>query len=289
MINLKNKTNIFDDVSYISSVCMSSANENQSEREHYTQLATITRNKLESKYPDKLFTRLLSEAENNTPSRPTEFIPVKLYVDFWNNMILLKNFNGEVIKVIETIDDRIHFYNVLMPFSHIKQFDEYNILYTNLRALINYGLDYENIPFNDDCSEFKCIVGKIPKFVYDHLVVHTQLSTESSSIRINKDNDIDMWYPNNKELKHILTKTDDKIFKDITKLHETFNYKYELGLRDISSRRYVSFVMTGWMTNYNAWKHLFEERGASNWTNWTQTETKDVVKLIKKLIIGTNI
>jgi len=284
MIKTENKIDVFNDgISYISSVDMSNANKSQEDREYFSQLATITRNKLESKNTKQLFNRLLTEASSNKPSRPIEFIPIKLYIDFWNNSILLKDMNGEVIEMIETIDAKIHFYNTLIPFSYIETHEEYSILYTNLRALINYGMDYDVIPLNNDCNSFKCVVGKIPAFVYSHLVTHTQLSTESSSIRINGNKNIDMWYPKG-DISAILKLQDLNVFNTVLNLKESDDYKYELGLRDVSSRRYVSFVMTGWLNNPNSWNNLFNERGANEWKNWTQQETKQVVKSIKQVI-----
>ena len=280
---IKTKHSIFkDEISYISNIDMTEANLSKEKRLHFIQLATISRNKLESKNPPKLLLRLLKETNDNKPSRPVEFIPVKLYIDFWNDKILLKDtMNGNVIKMIETLKDKIHFYNELISFSYIQQFEEYNMLHTNMRALLNYGIEYDKIPFNKDCSDFKCITGKIPRFVYDHLVTHTQLSTESSSVRIQRRIDTEYWYPENIDIKNKLIEQDKINHENILYLKEQYNYPFELGMRDMSSRRYISFVMTGWYNNIKTWINLFSERSDKT---WTQNETKIVVNKIKEIL-----
>ena len=66
------------------------------------------------------------------------------------------------------------------------------------------------------------------------------------------------------------------IFKDI-------GYKNEIAQRAMLELRYKEWVMVGTMKDSSTWEHLFLERNATDvYDNWTQEETRLVVKTIKE-------
>ena len=68
-------------------------------------------------------------------------------------------------------------------------------------------------------------------------------------------------------------------------LLRTLGYKKEIYQRAMLELRYKEWVMVGWANDSNCWEHLFLERSAREdiYKNWTQNETKAVVKAIADL------
>lgn len=142
-----------DNISYVtdevSSIPTYLCNFNQEYREKFvTDLAAISRGKLESSNSKARYKALLTEAATNsnpnllnykgTPSRPMEFIGIKTKIYH----------NGTKIIVNDTIFTFEQFNNWIGRFSYI----ENDILYTNLRCLLNAGIYYEAIPYNDNIA-----------------------------------------------------------------------------------------------------------------------------------------
>ena len=66
-------------------------------------------------------------------------------------------------------------------------------------------------------------------------------------------------------------------------LLRTLGYQKEIYQRAMLELRYKEWVMVGTMEDSSTWEHLFLERNATDaYKNWTQEETRLVVKTIKE-------
>lgn len=218
---------VTDEVSNISNT---ECNLNEENRIKWvTDLASISRGKYESKNPKVRYDQLLKEASptmkdlnpskeriwlvykpdnkdnhwivadndelNGRPSRPLEFLPII----YGFEEIKETEFESKVILTYKKGDDLIklqcsghHFLNTIAKHSHIYQ----GILYTNMRTMINSGLDYKYIPYSDSplYRSFKAIRIKVPMFVFGQLMTHTMISKESQSDRVAESTEY--WLPN---------------------------------------------------------------------------------------------
>lgn len=193
-----------DNIGYVtdevSSVSTETANDNEENRIKFaTDLAAISRGKSESSNPEKRYKALLQEAALSTPSRPMEFIGVIL-----NGCYMDNTYSVEGIEF-----NYMDFHNKLSKFSYMdvvtKDYSPSGInygysfkLFTNLRAAINAGIPYENIPYTADedkelYKHFKAIKICVPMFVWSQLMTHTAISKESQSDRVAKNNNY--WLP----------------------------------------------------------------------------------------------
>lgn len=267
-----------------------------------TSLAAISRGKTISKNPTARYNLLKKEAapipsrfqDRQTPSRPLEFIPVVLKVrsglvngtsSFNVYSIYLKN----TIKVL----DREDFFNYLLRFSYTVNVDADTIMiYTNMRAVLNAGIPYEEVPYNtkEECQGFKGVMITCPMFVFNHLITHTAFSKESRSERVTDVSDIKYWRPAGITEERLKSMLELESQKDIWESLKAEGFKKEIYQRALLEWRYKSFVMVAWSNEYT-WEHLFLERSANEeiYTNWTQEETKKVVKTIKEVIGGSNV
>lgn len=135
-----------------------------------------------------------------TPSRPLEFLPVLLKgnISYTNPFKLdIVSESGNFITMPGE-----EFINKLSKFGYIVFNEEPNLvtafkLYTNMRACLNAGIAYEDIPYNtsEELQDFRAIRIKAPMFVFNHLVTHTALSKEARSERVTELVNTDYWLP----------------------------------------------------------------------------------------------
>lgn len=309
-----------DNISYVtdevSTIPTYLANLNQENREKFvTDLAAVSRGKGESKNPSVRFQSLLKEAALSTPSRPVEFCPIIL-----NYRIERSNLSAHVeIKDTIFITSIESFFNDIAKFSYITN----NTIYTNLRCLLNAGIEYEDIPFAkeeqlEEYKQFKAIKANIPMYVWSQVPnTHTQISKEAQSDRLvdnieywlpedigtrlleykdahdnggNRDT-VSMWQKSNVNKTFLRSMFIDSMLKDFSQreMQEIFNslgYKREIWARAPYYFKYKECVMTGWRNDPKVWEHLFLERGAEpdRWKNWVQPQTALFVKAIRSII-----
>lgn len=290
-----------------------------------TDLAAISRGKDSSNNPLKRFNSLLKEAapydgsKDGSPSRPLEFAGVILDYVFINNIY-------RVMLCDKRYDFDIAFFNNnLGRYAYITNDGEltspHGKIFTNIRACINAGIKYDDIPYmsKEDTSlydNFKALKIKVPMFVFNHLITHTALSKEARSERMVSLDTCDYWLPDdftdrvlNSDVKSdidvscrnnllVLVETGNK--KDIVnyllhgpsqaevqKFFKDLGYQKEIYQRAMLEFRYKEMLMVGWVNDPNSWMHLFLERNAmkEDWKNWTQSQTEEAVSAMKELLI----
>ena len=259
-----------------------------------TNLAAISRGNDKSSNPEKRYRALMKEAEGGNPSRPFEFMPVIMDVGNIDNYPELKDEN--IIR--------------LLKYSYADEQNEK--VYTNMRAVIESGLPLDKIPFNETIEEFAAFKIKAPMFVWNQIITHTQLSTESQSDRVAKQEDY--WLPDDlierlerEEHRNIVKEYTMDFIGDIFKPEEFTRWmithapqeKIQNFLRDLGYKREIysrapyffkmkEFVITGWVNDDDAWPHFLRERNAymndGGPKNWTQPETQAFAYQIRLLI-----
>jgi len=217
----------------VSTVSVNEANLNEENRIKFvTDLAAVSRGNSESKNPAKRYQALLKEAAptdksimeiynqnsekscpllavdafkdiQGSPSKPMEFLPVVL------DYFVSEGHNGAGSKVVITNllsgnKSEPEEYDNLFVF----EFEDYNNLlgqhsymknghiYTNMRAVLNAGILYKDIPYNtkEDLKEFRALKAMVPLMVWAQVPqTHTKLSKESQSDRVSSNNKY--WLP----------------------------------------------------------------------------------------------
>lgn len=286
-----------------------------------TSLAAISAGKQEASNPPARFKALLKEGAFNTASRPLEFIPVilkaKLSFHQDTRYYYLELKDQEVVKfTIEDFNNKICRFSKTHLIRSEMDIEEY-IVCTNMRCLLNAGIDYDKIPYNENIENYYAFKLKVPMFVFNHMITHTQLSKVTKSDRVTNSTTKSLWLPDDiikrcKEHKCNLTYknsvksyTDlllDILHKDgdmeeITRLvqstypQETFRtllkelgYKREIYQRAVIEFRYKEFVIAGWNDDYGFQNFIAERGGNPEWKNWVQDETKKVAILVNELI-----
>ena len=175
-----------------------------------TSIAAVSRGKDNANSPKKRYSSLLAEAApnisindieksnktiSNKAGRPIEYIPVILDARLSKKVIGDEN---EVFYLlsstdIENFDEPIQvsldvFLNEIMPYSYL----EGNILYTNLRALVNAGIDYELIPYGE-VYNYRAVEVKAPYFVFAQIRTHSRISQIALSERVVTEDEY--WLP----------------------------------------------------------------------------------------------
>ncbi len=256
------------------------------------------------------------------PSRPLEFVPVTIHA--------YEQANGEISesgKIITTYgifakDDKTEIglindyeFNNLLKFSFIEKIEIDNVetgydfnnlityskvrkylIHTNLRALINTGLDYNKVIMDrpiQDYKEAKFMVFRIkaPMFVWAQIMTHTLLSKESKSDRVTTESpmDKDYYFPEDLFFKYVnslqgedkksiedknLTKEEQYEFmknKLVNELSatEVYNLFKDLGYgKEVYNRatyylQYKTFVLAGYVdrkTGLDGFSNLLKER-----------------------------
>lgn len=289
-------------------------------------LASVSRGKDTFNHPEKGYKRLLTEAAMNTGSRPIEFILVELDVqlisvkenpmDHDNTGVpcfkLFLNNNKSLNMSLDIFNNYLGRYSYLYP---VEGSSNDFKLRTNLRALLNAKIPYEDIPYNDFLKDAKAIKLNIPMFVFNQLITHTAFSKESRSERVVTLDKSNLWLPEDFyqrviDFDHskmdrnlagyfiplritVSTKSyEDTVAylyeipsKDLTKIFRELGYPKEIFQRVLLELRYKVMVMVAW-DEPNTWLHLYRERSAlpEDWKNWTQEQTKQAVLTIKDTI-----
>lgn len=307
----------------VSSVQPYDANDSEDDRINFvTELAAISRGKYESKNPKLRFEALMKETVNNGPSRPLEFLPVVVELK-------LEKIDGDCFPklILEHIEclckDIVRLSNNLLRYGYVKQFidsgdkfENRTFLFTNMRALLNFGILYNNIPYSGDLKElyykhFKVIRAKVPMFVWSQIMTHTQLSKVSQSDRVSKSTDY--WLPC--DLLSKIKNVDKNVLAKYKLFQNTFidnitremvlseflislpqeqvqNFLKELGYqREIYSRapyyfKYKEFIMSGWLCDTNGWLNMLTERDGigTEERSWTQKETREFARAVAKIL-----
>lgn len=210
------RIDIFNDgISYVtdevSTVKVEESNLNEENRIKFvTDLAAVSRGKDSSNNPEARYKKLLKEAapvhhviQNHlnhdmeltaSPSRPVEFGPVVLKYKFNDHFVTLYDTKG---KPLNDVNGTIMFtFSVFINLLGRHGYFAGELLYTNIRALINSGIPYESIPYNtpEELKDFKAIKANIPMYIWAQVPnTHTAISKEAQSDRVAEN--INYWLP----------------------------------------------------------------------------------------------
>ena len=293
-----------DNISYltdeVSTIPTAEANLSEANRIKFvTDLAAVSRGKDASNNPPVRYKSLLKEAALHTPSRPMEFLPVviDLYSDDYGVTLWKTDANVHSEPIIHKFNDLLDAQK-LLKYSYLdtnpsNPYGSIYKCYTNMRALLNAGIPYENIPFNtpEELVSFRAIKLKIPMFVFNHFVTHTALSKETLSDRVTLQSG-EYWLPSdimktttqsdrNNILEHLLSLSQ----LDAQRLLKDLGYKPEIYQRAMLEFRYKTTVATGWFNDPSVWQHFLIEREAypDQHKSWVQPETKQLAFSIRQL------
>lgn len=322
-----------DNIGYVtdevSSIKTFEANLNEENRMKFvTDLAAISRGKINSNNPKLRYDSLMKETRKKRPSRPLEFLPIVLEMKFEQNgyiRLILKD-------GIEMTYENIEFMNKIAPFSRIEQLhniyqedgmDQF-FLFTNMRCLINASIIYEQIPYANEIDkelykQFKALRAKVPMFVWSQIMTHTQISKTSQSDRVSESTDywlpedivekiknassdiISYYYDINELVKYNKVNREQILDVFLNQLSQTnvASFLRKLGYpKEIYNRapyyfKYKEFVMTGWYNNKNSWFNMLHERNAidniHDKKNWTQNETNVFALAVADIIKNTTL
>lgn len=283
-----------------------------------TAIAAISRGNDKSKNPLNRYKALLKEAGGNenytslkfmddcqmtkkidkAPGRPLEFLPVVVSISFMpDNLVGLytkKTFNTLNLNT---------FLNYVMPFSYIDE----NKLYTNARALLNAGIKYENIPYNNsgELKDYFITKASAPYFTFAQVRTHGKLSQIAVSARVVGEDEY--WLPED-----IVNRVYDNIKNEMLPLLQRNDYtkesvlEYLLNLKINEARDYLkslgykkeiynrwpnhmemkTWMIGGYLNDDKQWGHFLLEREAYPhlYKSWVQKQTKDLTVKIKKII-----
>jgi len=263
----------FSDNLWVENIDCSNFNLNKENRiKAVTNIASITRGKL-GFYSSgvtldrslRLYNRLLTESDGKA-LKPFQFIPIKIS-------------DTDLFLLLDKYKIHIRTYlNEVARFGYWLGSDDGKVLtefITNMRCLLNLGINEDDIPFNthEELDGFKVIIGEIPKQVYDHLITHDMISKLSESSR-NKRYLKDVKFFN-KEI------GDDQHKISLLYDVETGYKTSEQATKDLSSRRLIKFTIAGWLPDTFGLMNLLKVRNSKN----TQGITKETVDNIKTLIL----
>ena len=300
-----------------------------------TASAAVSRGKNTSKNPDVRYKKLKFEAapdlnivdiKNKTipqeeeklkpqAGRPLEFAPVVLRYMVKDNEVILMNMSGVGVKRMSMKD----FNNNVMRFSFI---GDGNIIYTNMRVVVNNGIDEEKVvgDYPDYYKNFFIIKVKAPYFVFAQIRTHSGISQIAESARVLKHDE--MYLPENAldKVKEILTedyieeeklncvgcdycKYADRMLKaesiselvgvlleipvdKVKRILRKSGFKQEIYNRWPSFLEYKTWNMAGWLNDPKAWGHFLLEREAypNLISSWVQYETHKIADLIREAI-----
>lgn len=267
-----------DGISYVtdevSSVKVEEANLNEDNRINFvTELAAVSRGNSKSNNPPVRYKALLKEAapqldkngdilEILNPSRPLEFLPVVIGVKISGSVVNVFDISScEVIFSTEGDLPSISLLDILSLARH-SHFEEtttsdtrtYYRCYTNMRALLNIGLPYEKIPYNDAVAmvNFKALKAMVPMFVWAHVpMTHTMISKETQSDRVSGNDEY--WLPDDfrervydfvETLKYQLVA--DALNSQDKLLTEAKMHQYESLLKVNNKKSVVYLLLTSW-------------------------------------------
>ena len=311
-----NKGYVTDEIP--SGILPEDANDSEENRQKYiTSIAAVCYGKKESKNPEKRYKMLLKEAAPNfcnekchkkIASRVFEFLPVVLDVKIDGNLWVIYGNKNKVIDVFMFED----FSNKILHFSYIKKEKDNNYkLFTNMRCLINAGIEYEDVPYNKEYNKkymklFRVLKIKAPHFVFDQIYTHTQLSKISLSRRYVELKETEYWLPEDfcERLRQagkttLLNKTRCnenllviELLKmsviDVLSLFKELKYKKEIYNRWSYGFEYKEWFMGAWdipVTSYT-WEHFILQRNGRPevYKDHTQYETQKYALAIANII-----
>lgn len=291
-----------------------------------TEIAAVSRNKSESKNPERRFDSLIKEAALSTPSRAFEFLPTILKANIYKGMVILDPIRDESLMhqpKSKTLDLNV-FLTKIARFSYttIDSNQSEYLVHTNARTLLKAGYNYEDIPSIPtwEVDNYKAVRITCPYFIWAQLMTHTALSKISQSDRVSGTDEY--WLPD--DIINKFYSLDNKQIEDVEWLIKFGNYfqneteeDFRLGLlggilatipqervqqlfkdmgypREIWSRapyyfKMKTFIMGGWRNDPHAWDNLFLERGVfpDRWKKtWVQKETQEVAMMIEKIVNG---
>lgn len=301
-------------------------NENEESRIMLTtKIAAISAGKEEASNPEKRYKALMKEGVGETPSRPFEFIPCVFKVGLSSRTIAGK----ENIRLLAKLKNGNE--SIIVSGLELLKFTKHGFIdgeyfYTNARNVLKFMRkedntpDYQALPYYKDDEELKEIINKkfkvfklrVPMFVFNHLVTHTQVSKVTKSDRVSGFKSNILWLPEDfhtrvleakKEellsivsyegLVELLQSKDAEIISELftDKLTQTqvreilklLKYPKEIYQRAVMEMRYKDFALCGWMVE-DSLINLLRERGAMEDKNWVQKETKQVALVLKELI-----
>ena len=293
-----------DNISYltdeVSTIPTAEANLNEANRIKFvTDLAAVSRGKDASNNPPIRYKALLKEAALHTPSRPMEFLPVvvDLYSNDYGVTLWITDTGTHPEHIVHKFDNLLDAQK-LLKYSYLdtnpsNSYSSIYKCYTNMRALLNAGVPYENIPFNtpDELASFRAVKLKIPMFVFNHFVTHTALSKETLSDRVTLQSG-EYWLPS--DIKQRLgVSTRKTALQQLLGFPQPYSqyvlkqlgYKPEIYQRAMLEFRYKTTVATGWYNDPSVWQHFLIEREAypDQHKSWVQPETKQLAISIKQL------
>jgi len=217
----------------------------------------------EVKNPMKRFKALQTEAYANTASHVMSFIPVI--------------FGSEHIKSICNLSD-IQNGLTIQNFG----FFQNNQYFTNMREMLNLEWTVkELLPFVD-FTHYKVFKCKAPRFSYNHCRTHSQMTMVSFSARYS-DNKNGYFKPfeincTQAEWDHIVENTSP--IDLLLYMKNNGITRKEVYTRGKDSLQMVDFSIGGYTNSPYAWKWFINQRS----DNHTQEETKNFVKMFKKLL-----
>jgi len=203
---------------------------------------------------EKIFKRLLIEAANE-PSTPFEFCPI-------------------VMDLTGTESQ-----NYFLKYGIVCD----NKIYTNLRNVLKNELQYDFLENSKLYENFKIISGRLPKYVYNHLVMHRNFSRISETSRNKKYlYNVEFEYPTNWRayVKDYFTNSHRNKKEQLIRLIEQGTISAEDATKDLPEFRLVNFHIAAWLQDKNGYANLFKQREVQK----TQNATKNVCEAIKKLI-----
>lgn len=223
---------------------------------------------VQAKKPELTFERLLKESYGNSASRVMEYIPCKLLHMVSKNPIKYYGFGYD---------------------SHY---------YTTGRELFNLGHDLDTILPMIDFTHYKAVRVKAPRFVYNQLQTHTNVTSVSFSARYN-DGSREYWYPaeffkyraqkgQSNGIYNQYQKEWNRIVENSTPIQLRSFMKDELSIprkevynRGADSLEYVEFTLGSFTNHPHYWEHFLNQRAEDS---HTQKETREVAQLIKKVL-----
>ena len=268
-----------------------------------------------------LYTNLRTLLNAGVPYDDIPFIEDIVYKQYGENkddlFIVIGTEKTSIYDINVNYETKTHDKDMPLIFK-IKDLIESGYTYKDIIKDFNDGHCYVDNRY----SNFKAIKLKIPMFIWSQWpMTHTALSKESQSDRvaegvgywlpegiINKINEtseeeidkidysqdlVDIQsmtssdIPNvNKAEILINTFTEGLSQEAVQQILKAAGYKREIWSRAPYYFKYKECVVTGWYNDPTTWQHSFLERSVEpdSWKNWTQKETKEVLKVVKDII-----
>ncbi len=229
--------------------------------------------------PLSRYQKLKVQCNNNTPSRPFQFIPV-----------IFDSYESKIDKKYSTT---------------INQFT-----YTNLRASIKSGIQvvpYLNQNTIDQFGKFIVIKLRVPIFVRDQIKTHTRISSICTSNRTAKANIQDQsltyenyWIPSDLHQRvklygiegvygdspqEVFQSLSNKGFLQVRRIMKRMHYSKQIYIRYPNGFQMTSMILAGWYNDPHVWQNFLLQRSDNQMhSHWTQHLTRETANVISKLI-----